>query len=220
VDFDKPHVLLCEGVSDERFYNRLFQVRNIGSDFTVRSPSKEGAYGGGVTNFGEDLRNISVSESFLENVKAVLVVGDNDSDMAASLQIVRDQLKSAPGFGVPDVERVVAESTGGLPKVVILMLPMGEPGNLESLCLEAAYAKFGLKQELDTFVATSPARDWSVGKQAKMRMQTILAATNKSKPDAGFGGHWSSPDKYHLPVDHQCFNELADFLVGFPAMVA
>jgi hypothetical protein len=218
--FEKPYVLLCEGVGDEKFYQRLFERRQIGSDFHIRRPFKEGAYGGGITNYGSDLNNISVSESFLAKVKAVLVVADNDSDMVDSFSTVQAELRKADGFGVPEVEQDVANSKHGLPKVVVLMIPMGKPGNLESLCLEAVHFKFGLKQELDTFVSSAPAQGWSIGKQAKMRIQTMLAATNQKQPDAGFAGHWSSPPQFRVPVDHSCFDDVVTFLRNFPALVA
>jgi hypothetical protein len=219
-NFDKPYVLLCEGVGDERFYRRLFERRQIGSDFYIRAPYREGVYGGGITNFGSDLNIIAVNQSFMDNVKAVLVVSDNDTDMAASLAAVQTELRKADGFGVPGSERTVAKSKNGLPPVVILMIPMGRTGNLESLCLGAAYSKFGLQQPLDSFVSATPAQGWSIGKQAKMRMQTILSATNDKQPDAGFAGHWNSPEKFRVPLDHQCFDELVTFLTDFPTLLA
>jgi len=216
-DFDKPYVLLCEGVGDERFFKKLFEQRGIGKDFHIRVPFRGE---GGVASFGHELTNISVNEFFLANVKAVLVVGDNDSDMQASFALIQKEITKAQGFGVPDAERTVAKSEGDLPPLVVLMIPLGTTGNLESLCLTAAYSKFGLQQELDAFVATTPAQGWEIGKQAKMRMQTILAATNERRPDAGFAGHWNSADKYRIPVDHECFNDLVTFLADFPVLIA
>jgi len=218
--FEKPYVLLCEGVGDERFYHGLFEKRQIGSEFHIRSPYKEGEYQGGITNFASDLNNISTNESFLTSVKAVLVVADNDTDKQVSFAAIQSQIKLADGFGVPAQERIVAKSKNDLPSIVILMIPLGLPGNLESLCLEAAYSKFGLKAELDTFVSSTPAKDWSVGKQAKMRMQTILAATNRKQPDAGFAGHWKSKEQFRVPVEHACFDDLANFLRDFPSLVS
>ena len=116
-------------------------------------------------------------------------------------------------------ERTVAHSKNGLPPVVVLMIPLGAVGNLESLCLAAAHSKFGLQQEFDAFVAQTPAQGWPVGKQAKMRMQTLLASTNKKQPDAGFAGHWNGDEKYRVPVDHNSFDDLVTFLKDFPALV-
>jgi hypothetical protein len=78
----------------------------------------------------------------------------------------------------------------------------------------------GLKEPLDTFVKATPAQHWSLGKQAKMRVQTVLAATNKSQPDTGFTGHWMQPLEYQIPVDHECFNGLVTFLRDFEALIA
>lgn len=211
-NFEKPYVLLCEGVGDERFYQRLFEQRHIGSEFYVHVCR-------GITNIGSELTKISVNESFLASVKAVLVVADNDSDMEASFAAVQAELKKAGGFGVPSVERTPAKSEGDLPPIVVLMIPLGATGNLESLCLTAGYSKFGLQQELDAFVAQTQAKDWSVGKQAKMRMQTLLASTNRKQPDAGFAGHWNCDESFRVPVDHACFNDLVTFLASFPVLV-
>jgi hypothetical protein len=217
--FEKPWLLLCEGRSDERFFAALFQARKFGENYHVRSPYRAGQYEGGVTNFGADLANISVNQEFLDNVEAVLVVGDNDANMADAFKTVQAQLEACK-FPVPTTERTIAKKAG-LPHVVVLMLPMGATGNLESLCLESAYQKWGLKPPLDTFVANCPAKDWSIGKQAKMRMQAILAATNKDQPDAGFGAHWRQDAKFRIPLDHACFTGLVDFLKDrFPALIA
>jgi hypothetical protein len=215
-------MLLCEGVSDQRFYKRLFEARNIGTDFAVRIPIINGNYsGGGRPQFGRYLASISVDEMFIENVKAVLIISDNDAVPADSFAEVQEQIRLAETFPVPTAEMTVAR-TKDSPAVVVLMLPMGGlAGNLESLCLDAAYSKWpDIKPHLDTFVTNTPPNGWPTGKQAKTRMQTILAATNSKQPDTGFAGHWDQPIQFRVPVDHSCFDGLANFLTGFPALVA
>jgi hypothetical protein len=69
-------------------------------------------------------------------------------------------------------------------------------------------------------VSKTAAKDWTVGKQAKMRLQTILAATNDSQPDAGFGASWNQPPQYQIPVDHPCFQTIVDFIQSFPELIA
>ncbi len=217
--FDKPWVLLCEGESDKRFFDRLIEVRNIDPNFYVQFPGR-GQYGtGGRGNYGWWLeRNYSVSETFRTKVKAVLVVSDKDDDPATSLQEVRREIEKAL-FPVPLPERVVAKSNG-FPATVILMIPMEGEGNLETLCLHAAQDKWNLRNELDTFVAASPASQWGTSKQSKMKLQTILAATCKARPDAGFTQHWWQNAEYHIPLDHKCFDSIADFLNNFGTVIA
>lgn len=182
----RPYVLLCEGVGDVRFFNRLFDVRGIGNDFTVRVPIINGEYaGGGRPQFGRYLSSISVDQAFSDNVKALLIVSDNDSVPADSFAEVREQIRLAKTFALPDAEQTVARAKDS-PAVVVLMLPIGAPGNLESLCLEAAYSKWPLEAHLNTYVDNTPAKDWTLGKQAKMRMQTVLASINRRQPDTGF----------------------------------
>jgi hypothetical protein len=202
--FDRPWLLLCEGPGDQRFFERLFETHNIGQDFSIRFPHREGKWNGGRSAFGNDLKLISVGQSFIDEVKAILIISDNDSDPAKSFAEVQAELQKA-GFGVPPAERIISRKAG-YPHVVALMLPIGKLGNLETLCLEAAHSKWGLKAELDTFVASSPAKDWSQGKQSKMRIQTMLAATNSNQPDCGFTGHWKQPAEFQIPLDHPCFN--------------
>jgi hypothetical protein len=216
--FDKPYLLLCEGVGDLRFFHNLFKARSIGTNFSIRHPWREGKYNGGRGNFGIDLANISVSESFIENTKAVLVVSDNDEDQAASFEQVKGELKKAGNFGIPDAAGIVSTQSNSH-KVVVLMLPIGRKGNLETLCLEAAYSKWPLQQNLDEFVKKCPANDWNISKQSKMRLQTILAATNKKRPDTGFAGHWNSESDYLIPLDHACFDELANFIRNFESLL-
>lgn len=214
--YERPWLLLCEGMGDKRFFESLFKENGIGADFHIRYPHKDGKYNGGRSNFGSDLLAISMDETFITNVKAVLVVSDNDT--AESFAEVQTELKQA-SLAIPDAAEKVASQKSG-PKVVVLMVPRDCHGNLESLCLTSAYDKWPLKEPLDKFVAECPAKDWSIGKQSKMRMQTILAATNDSQPDCGFGAHWNQKDKHRIPLDHASFTGLTDFLKNFEAMVA
>ena len=218
--FDRPFVLLCEGKGDENFFKRFFEERKLGDDFHIRIPFKANAYNGGRSNFGADLSIISVNESFIEKVKAILIVSDNDDDMDKSFREVLDEIKKVKGLGIPKAEREVARSSKGQPDVVVLTMPPGATGNLEVLCLEAAYSKWPLRGQLDTFVRNTAPNDWPKGKQAKMRMQTILAATNNKQPDTGFAAHWRQDKQYQVPLNHACFDDLATFLGGFSTLVA
>jgi hypothetical protein len=205
-------------VGDLRFYQRLFEARGIGDDFTVRVPIINGEYAGGRPQFGRYLSSISVDQAFIDNVKAVLIVSDNDSDPVASFIEVQEQIRFAKTFPVPDAERTVARAKDS-PAVVVLMLPMGDAGNLESICLTAAYSQWPIEDHLNEFVGHTPARDWMIGKQAKMKMQTILAANNNKQPDTGFAGSWNQAPEFRVPVHHACFDDIVRFLIDFPALL-
>jgi len=213
--FEKPWVLLCEGVGDKRFYQHLFAERQVGEFFSLHCPSRNG---GGRSEFGRFLDTHSADETFIANVKAVLIISDNDSDPAASFKEVQDELKKAGGFPIPISERTPAKENGK-PTVVVMMIPFNAEGNLESLCLASAYHKWPLKEALDDFVKKTPADEWPIGKQAKMRMQTILAANNKKRPDTGFAGHWQSHESLRIPLDHNSFDDLVNFFSDFKSLI-
>ncbi len=215
VTFDKPWLILCEGIGDQNFLSHLLSHRGIG-DFQIQPPPKTS--GMGRAAFGKYLNSVVTSEEFLTTVQGLLVVSDNDT--AESFSEVQRELRRVAGLGVPAARQTVTHSKAPLPPVEVLMIPLEGTGNLETVCLEAAYAKWPIKAQLDEFVAKVPARDWPEGKQAKMRMQTILAAHNDSQPDTGFPASWNQRPQYRVPIDHQCFAEIADAIAGFPVMVA
>lgn len=219
-EFRRPWLLLCEGEADKRFFDKLTEARNLEPNFYVQFPDRRGGGTGGRTLFGHYLSTVyATSESFRSNVKAVLIVSDKDDDAAASFEEVKTQLRNADGFPVPTNEKELARQAG-YPDVVVLMIPLDQCGNLETVCLRAAYHKWAFETELNTFTAAVPARNWGISKQSKMRLQTLIAATCKAAPDTSFASHWHHADDYHLPLDHPCFDDLADFLRRFGALIA
>ncbi len=187
--------------------------------FDVHFPARNDDATGGRGKFGAFLRTIhKTSPSFRENVKAVLIVSDNDDDMQESFRLVKAGLEQSGGFGIPDAERVVARSEG-YPLVVVVMIPMGTLGNLETIALEAAYSKWEIKPALDAYVNATPAAGWSVGKQSKMRMHALLAATVETKPESSFAHHWQEREEFHIPLDHEAYNDLVLFLMGFEELI-
>lgn len=217
--FDRPWLVLCEGDSDKKLIDRLLIDRGIPDrdKFHVQFPDRKGGRGGR-SLFGSYLADLrETSQSFRDNVTAILIVSDNDKDPVVSLREVRDELKKA-NFPVPSTERGVRRG-GSYPAVVILMIPKGVPGNLETLCVQAVHHKWGLEAALNAFVAATPAAAWEIGPQSKMRMQVILAATCATNPATSLSYIWSEPAQYHFPLTHPAFDDLADFLRGFDALL-
>jgi hypothetical protein len=99
------------------------------------------------------------------------------------------------------------------------MIPHGEKGNLETLCVRAADEKWKLKKPIEDLLSQTPARDWSVGKQSKMLMQCTLASTCKNQPDITLAGHWGQKPEFHVPIDSAHFADIATFLKGFDGLI-
>lgn len=218
-EFDtRPWLILCEGETDRVFLNRLIKQRDIPDKFQVQFPSRGDDNIGGRSKFARWLSLVADSESFRQNIEAVLIVSDNDLSPASSLAEVTKALKEA-GFPVPTKERVVAKKSD-YPAVCILMIPAAAPGDLETLCLQAAYEKWKISAAIDAFTAATPAKDWSANKLSKMKLQALLAATCEPSPGAGFAGHWRENEKYHIPLESAAFNDIADFLILFDVLIS
>lgn len=220
VKFDeRPFLLLCEGESDKRFFDHLITSRaKIEKSFQVKFPSRDNDKSGGNSKFGTWLNTAFKVPAFKKNVKAVLVVSDNDSNGMASFEALQRVLTAAQGFPIPRADRTVAKAEG-FPSIVIFMLPHGELGSLETLCLGPAYGKWPIEASLNQFFDSSPAKDWNPSKQAKMRLQCMIAANCKQRPEAGFSGLWWQDEEYHLPLGDPAFDDISEFLAGFRALV-
>ena len=217
--YERPYYLLCEGQGDKLLFDRMLERMALVDQYTVEFPDRAGELTGGRSKFGSKLSNLyTTSSTFRENVKGVLVVSDNDADAAESWREVVTQLTLC-SFPVPSRERIIARKID-YPPVGVLMLPIGENGNLETLCLRAAYDKWPIGPAVESFADATPARDWTIGKQSKMKLQAVIAATCKGRPEAGFTGHWRENADYHIPLSHLCFRPVEDFLRDFPTLVA
>src|SRR5713101_7357263 len=92
---ERPFVLLCEGDSDKRFFDRLIAKRGIENSFQVRFPHRGNDKRAGRSRFGTWIDLAVQSEDFIRNIRAVLVVSDNDDDPQSSLREVQMAMKNA-----------------------------------------------------------------------------------------------------------------------------
>lgn len=215
---DRPWLLLCEGMSDKEFLHRLQEAHNLcPGKFTIRHPGRE-SEGGGNGKFGRYLDNALVRPEFREIVSAVLIISDSDDDPHRSFTEIKRALELI-SFPAPERERTVARKKN-YPDVVVMMIPKDSPGSLETLCVEAAYAKWGLKAPLDGYLRATPAAHWGPVKQDKMRLNAMFAATCATKPETTLAYVWQEDEAYHLPLDHAAFSDLVNFLRGFEALIS
>lgn len=214
-EFKTPWLILCEGSSDKIFFDGLIAAKGLSSKFYVQFPDREGSSKGGVSKYENWLRTAYVaSSSFKSNVEAVIVVADKDDDADASFREVQRQLQATEGFPIPSSERTLARKEN-YPAVAILMIPIEELGNLETLCLRSANDKWHLSIASEKFLAASPAANWSISKQSKAKLNAIIAVTCEANPDASLAQHWREHINYHVPRDHECFKAIARFLEEF-----
>ena len=215
----RPWLILCEGESDKRFFHQLIETRAVPNDFQIRFPGRTPTdKTGGRSRFGTWLAGATLNSGW-DNIRAVLIVSDNDDDASASFEEVRASLKAGDWPAVPAAEGQVAKAKD-FPHTVIQMVPSGQVGGLEDLCLSASYAKWqNIEAPLGMYAQAAGVGSWGANKQSKMKLQSLIAATCQARPDAGFIGHWREDSQYHVPVDHAVFDDLADVLLRFPVLI-
>src|SRR4051812_47587636 len=108
-DFNNKWLLLCEGKGDKYFFDKLILSRGIEDNFSTHYPDKGGQ---GRSGFGNFIKSASINESYIENVSAVLVVSDCDSDRGVSFAEVCEQIRQSGVFDPPHAERVVVKKNG------------------------------------------------------------------------------------------------------------
>jgi hypothetical protein len=214
-EFSAPSLILCEGKGDTRLYERLLALHGLSAKFDITTPKD---HGNGA--FGRYLKLIhETSRTFREKVQNILIVSDNDDDPDVSFATIQQQLKDTKVFPVPEAAQQVAKAHG-VQSVVILMLPVGKLGNIETICFEAAETKWQLGKHVESYLAQTPANGWGIGKQSKMKMQCVLAATCHDQPDITLAGHWGQKEDFHIPITEKCFDDVVKFLQNFEGLVA
>jgi hypothetical protein len=215
VIIDCPKIILCEGSGDAAFLRHLIEVRHLPRFYltypTHHDPGKPGGRGG----FTERLKALKLIRGF-EKVTDVLVVSDNDDSPTRRFQEVVELIEGAPGYSAPRAPRVPA---GAGPRVTIFMLPTDNtPGQLETLCLESCLSHWPeMARCLNAFIACNAhLAEWDQGKQEKMKMRTMIASICSSDPNTSLTHAWDRTEDI-IPLEHECFNDLSNFLQAFGA---
>ncbi len=215
--FNNPWLILCEGRDDHAFFSKLITHLGLRGSFEIRYPNKHNRDSGGRDKFGSWISNQLLDRTFVETVKAILIVSDSDEDPSKSFGQVQQSLK-ANNLPTPLAERSIARASGS-PDIVVLMIPEGGAGNLETLCIKSALNKWHFEEVLNTFISQTPASAWDAGKQDKAKIHALLAVTCKSKPGTSLAYHWQEADEYHIPVNDPCFDDISTFLRDFETLI-
>jgi len=207
---ESPYVIVCEGYQDLGLICALLTHLGI-KNCDVTYPKK--IEGGN----GKDA--ICKSVTLLAGapiVKGVLVVTDADDDAPGAFAKICVGMSTSK-FPIPKTPFSV-EKTKSMRSGVFLMPGSGKNGALEHLILEIVKTE---RPDLITCVesyrrCTAGAEAWSDNKDAKMKMQCIVAATCEKNPYCSLSWVWDS--KYAtipVKIDSPVLKELSDFLIAF-----
>lgn len=207
-------LIIGEGKGDAAFFRHLCEERGI-ADFQIEEA-------GGTGKLEEYLKGLSSRTNF-EQLKAILLVGDNDDKPADSFNRMRVYLKRA-GLPVPNEPLKVARNHPHVLALVVMMVPYtvaGGPtrGSLETLLLPAIdQHKPQVKACVDAYF-TCLAGNWTKNQEDKFRVRCSIAAMWPDDPN--FGLQFAlDPARDMIPLSHNRFDEIASFLLGFAAFCA
>lgn len=203
---ESPYVIVCEGFQDVGLICELLKHLSIVNCDVTYPKRSEG---------GNGKEAIGIALSLLAGrpeVEGVLVVADSDSNQAQAFADVCSVLGRFPA--PPKAFSVLkhkAMRTG-----VFLLPGEGRTGALEHLLLEVVRGERpDIITQVETYrTDTEGARPWPDNKNAKMKMQCIIAATCKRNPYCSLAWVWEH-DTIPLRIDSPVLKELSDFLVDF-----
>ena len=212
---DGPCLIIGEGAQDEAFLRHLLQNRNI-LGYQVGFPSREDSRSGGRGGFGEVLSGLRVRPDF-KNIRAVVLLSDNDENPDTSFNEVKAQINEAGGFSVPTQPLNVVQ-TPDHPDLVTVMLPWTDQiGCLETLCLPSTLEAWpNLRPCIEEYSRCTDVGTWPKSKQSKMQLRSIFSAACKTDPNTSLTYAWSRNPPL-IPLGHHSFDQLADFLRTFKA---
>jgi hypothetical protein len=214
-----PIMLLCEGQSDEAFFEELIKVRGLNGCglFVLNFPTDQA----GVSGFGTRLIALSTT-SDVDKCRLVVVVADNDDNPTAKFRDVQAEIGKAKYFGIPPNPRAKASPVSHppsrtIPDIVVLMLPWNdEPGCLESMCFEVGcQVKPELVDCINSFAKCVKVEDWPIAMLSKLKARCMLAPLTRDNPDVSFKWSWSKskgPSPCPWPVDNKRFDKIAEYL--------
>ena len=206
--------ILCEGSGDKNLLQELIKARAL-PDFYITHP-RNNIRPGGRQGFSHRLRGLRLQPGF-DELRGIAIISDSDRDRDASFAEVRSQIHEA-GFSSPNRE---LDCIAGPPAIVVLMVPIGELGQLETLCLRAIKDAWPTQFECaEMYAQCTGISTWGMGKQERAKLRALISHICKKDPNSSLTYLWHDGRETVIPLDHECFNTIAEFLRDFDALVA
>lgn len=166
------------------------------------------------------MRGLRLQPGF-DAVKGIVVTSDNDDSPRASFQEVRKLVHDAD-YKAPNQPFAVTARSDTSPALSIMMIPaIGESGQLETLCLKAIRDAWPKEFECaGQYAACVGIANWSKGRQERATLRALISHICKKDPNTSLTHLWHGGREVVIPLDHACFNGIAEFLNGFDAAIA
>ena len=179
-------VVICEGLADKKFLDKLFSSISFEKYVTIPFHDKpdDGLYG--VSNFGRMIELVKSSNpAKLEKVKLFLFVADSANNPENTFRSICSMLEEY-GLPVPDKAGILSKEVAGDQKTAVILLPEdSQPGCLETLYIRYLRTKYkDLESCHERFISCLgiDQTEWNTEKIHKSLFHATVAATFKKDP--------------------------------------
>lgn len=221
LEFKGDHLVVCEGFSDAKTICALLDRHKRtnstldGFGFYIGRSKTEGVEAAGKTAIPKLLKVASTRKPEWDAFRSVTVVVDCDElDRNQLFNEAADWLVSV---GLERPSQPNAVHSGQSKKTGVLMIPEDGQGTLEHVLLGAlSDVHPNVRSCLDTFVSCAIGQSWAVwgsNYQAKMQVQSFLAALYHTDPCLSLAWMCGKPDT-PIPLDSQRFAFILDFFAS------
>ena len=208
--FTDKRFILCEGIDDKLFLQRLIIERGLPSFQVCHAAECNKANVGGKNGFKHSLSGFEVISGF-SDVRSFLIVTDND-DPSRSFRDVQDII-SKNGY-TPPLSVGEIGSISNKPLAVLMVPNHVAAGDFEVLCLPEIHRVWPTAEGcVNDFLTCSGAAQWP--KQSSLHKARARAATVAFYQDDPFKGIGYLFNNGTLSTMNPCFDEIARFLQAF-----
>ena len=222
---NREYVLLCEGMHDVQFFSHLILQRNLPSFEILSCGHVVDAPRDGISHLTEALDELPSIPGF-QNLRAILIVADNDSDPAVAFARVTTMINATAEILGPTNRRYIAPlvpltKAGTNPVIVVMMIPLTDvPGSLDTMCLTAAMnGAPTIAPCVEAFAKCAGADTWPITKLGKMKLRSLISAGYRDNPYLQPAWVWRDGTSL-VPLPDHVFDNIASFLSNFPTFIS
>ncbi len=209
-ELNQPTLVVCEGKRDASFILHLAESRGI-DGIQIGFPDLYTSNTYGKDGLREFLRNLRVRVGFKDLRHLVILRDRNGSAEVAFKEVIR-QIADAGQYSVPTA---LEHEASGIPPITVRLIPDSDTeGNLDVLLLGAIEADYAPNRCFDGYRQCCGIGSLAVGKLAKIRLTTIVAASCHKNPSCSLAFVWNEGGN-PISLNSKTFDSISDFLRQF-----
>jgi hypothetical protein len=218
LNIERPNLILCEGLADKSFLERLLEFHRLATVYQVITPIETG---GGIDKFNKRLAVLPLNRRF-STLSSLVLISDNDTAHSNPFHRLKQEIRKAneieplADYPIPE-EPHVPITKEGYPALVAVFLPWHDRrGNLEVLLLDAFSEEWpDVKRAAESLINTTT-EGWNDDEKAQAVLQMMIAMTCRNEAACSLRYIWSKQPFRRL-IESRSFFQLAEFLRDLPS---